>query len=327
VTIRRVFSLIVAVLLTIAAPAFGSTPTYTNALHTVANHLERAAKTGAAVPDVHVPPAPLGGPPRYSPSIDDWLQSVLSDAKREHKPKDRTASLRSIAAALRYLAETTGSSAVQTQPRADVAATAAKILADPAYRQAATKPAQPHKESYFEKILRLFFERLGQLLDRLATATQGVPLLGTVFAFVLIGIALAGLAYVGFRIADGFVVRRRAVTFEGGELLPAALGVEGLHAAALDAARSRQFARAVALLFQASLVLLDRTNRVAYDPARTAGEYRRLVRRKAQPIAGEFDVLARIFTAAAYAQTPLGEVDWAQAASAFDGLGRPLAAQ
>src|SRR5262249_50064369 len=75
---------------------------YAQSVRAAARSLEAASRGGArSVPSVHVPPAPLPGPPRYSPSLDDWLQAVLVAARAE-KPKNRTRTLRHAAAALRY---------------------------------------------------------------------------------------------------------------------------------------------------------------------------------------------------------------------------------
>ena len=309
-----------------ATPASATDAGYAGALRATAAQLDRAARGNATVPDVHVPPAPLGGPPRYSPSVDDWLQSALRAAQRQRSATRRAAAMRSVAGTLRYIAGGSAGAPMQT-PRRDVAATARDVLAQPAYRAAATKPAPPPQPSIWERILDWIFRELAQLFQGLESATQGVPLLGDVFAIVLIGIALLGLAYVAFKIADRFAVRRRGAALTDGEALPANASADQLHAAARDAARDGNYARAIALLFQASLVVLDRAGRIAFDPARTAGEYRRLVRRKAEWIAGDFDSLARLFTAAAYADLPVAERDYAQAAAAFAGVGRIGAAR
>jgi len=322
VTTARCVAIVLAVLFIFAAPSLGST--YSTDLRAAAGQLERAANSRAAVPDVHVPPAPLGGPPRYSPSVGDWLQASLNAARHDRSAKGRASALRSIAASLRYISDAEALQSRVIQPPRDVRATAIAILSQPAYRETPTKAAPPPKETIWEKILRWLSDKIGQLFTGLARATQSVPFLGAIFAVLLIGIAVAGLAYVAFRIADGFLARRTAAATDDGELIPVGMSAQQLQHAAFDAARDGNHARAVALLFQASLVVLDRSDRVAYDPSRTAGEYRRLVRRKAQSISADFDALARIFTAAAYADEPVGERDWTQAAAAFAVVGAAL---
>jgi uncharacterized protein DUF4129 len=309
-------------LLCFGCPAVASE--YSDSLRATAAALDRVASVKPSVPNVHVPPAPLGGPPRYSPSVDDWLQAALSAAQRRHDAKARTASLRSTAATLRYLAASADARGSVFEPRHDVGATTASILSDPAYRATATTAAPKPKESYWRKWLASVLERIAQMLAGVVTATQRVPFLGTIFATVLIALAVVGLAYVGFKIAEGLVFRRRAITATEGEPLPANATTDQLRSAAVEAAAAGNYARAVALLFHASLVLLDRAGKVAYDPARTAGEYRRVVRRKVQWVSTEFDALAHIFTAAAYAQDPIEQPAWERAVTAFSGISRPL---
>jgi hypothetical protein len=298
---------------------------YVNALAAVARALDHAANTRTPVPVLHVPPAPLSGPPRYSPSLDDWLQSALSKARLERKPNDRANDLRAVASTLRYLAAG-ASPSLRTRPRGDVAAAAAQILAEPAYRAARTGPAPATQKTIWEKILDWIVEQFVRLFSGLAQAAAGVPLLGSVFAIVLIALAVLGLAYVAYRIADGLALRRKTISADG-ELLPPIATADELHAAAIDAARAGAYARAIALLFHASLLQLDRTNRVEYDPARTPGEYRRLVRAKAPPAAGDFDALARVFTLAAFADVPVVESDWMSATSSYRGLFPSVAAR
>jgi uncharacterized protein DUF4129 len=299
---------------------------YTAALRTVAQRLDRAANAKSAVPVVHVPPAPLGGPPRYSPSVDDWLQASLAYARGQKSGSRRASDLRSIAATLRFLAASASARGASTAPRADVQSTVSAIIAQPAYHVAQTKPAPPPQQTIWEKVLAWIERWIASLFDRLSRVTQGVPWLGDVFAVALIAIAVLGLGYVGYRLADGILSRRRAARVDAGEPLEAPLAADELHAAALEAARAGDYARAVALLFHAALLALDRDSNIAYDPALTAGEYRRIVRRRARALANDFDVLARLFTAAAFAQSPTHEPDWHQAVAAYAGIEAPAPA-
>jgi uncharacterized protein DUF4129 len=324
-----VVALAVFAVLAPSSPARGESEPpsdYAATLRAVATRLDHAANAKSAVPVVHVPPAPLGGPPRYSPSVDDWLQASLSYARSHKSAKVRASDLRSIASTLRYLATSASPSGESAPPRADVQSTVSSILAQPAYRVAETKPAPPPQQTIWEKFLEWIQRWISALFDRLSRVTEGVPLLGDVFAIVLITIAVLGLAYVGYRLADGIVARRRTARGDAGEPLDAVLAPDELHAAALEAARAGDYARAVALLFHAALLALDRGSNIAYDPALTAGEYRRIVRRRAGWLSSDFDVLARIFTAAAFAQTPTDEPDWRQAAAAYAGIEAPLQA-
>lgn len=295
---------------------------YADTLRGVARQLDHAANTGGQVPAVHVPPAPLGGPPRYSPSLDDWLQSAIGSARHAHK-KEKIAQLRAVAATLRQVAGDADRATAAPERRGSVEADARAILREPAYR---IKPAEsaPPTESIWERILEWIFERLNELFSKIAGATQGTPVLGTIFAIALIGLAVGLLAIIGYRLASGLAARRRHAESDLGEPLPQSANAETLLAAARDAAAQGRFARAIVLLFQTALVLLDRRKGIAFDPARTAGEYRRLVRRKADTLAPDFDILARSFSVAAYADAPTTQGDWDRAAHAYAGLDRRI---
>lgn len=306
------------------AGARGAPLSYDGALLAAAQRIERAAKANGAVPSVHVPPAPLGGPPRFSPSLDDWLQRVLA-AARHDKPKRRADDLRAIAASLRYVA--TGSKATAGAPEIDIGPTVRSILAQPAYHVAKTTPAKEPQPSLFDRILQWIFDKIGELFERLASVTQGAPILGTVLAYAILAAAIVALAFVAYRVARRFTARRTPMGGGIGDPLPPEANADELFGFALSLARAGHAAQAIALAYQAALVLLDRSDRVTYDASRTAGEYRRLVSRKAPAVASFFDSLARIFTVAAFAEKRLGDDDWQRAASAFSDMRRTIAAR
>ncbi|HXW77169.1 MAG TPA: DUF4129 domain-containing protein [Candidatus Eremiobacteraceae bacterium] len=311
---------LVAGVLLAAFTTFGALPAladpFTASLAAAAASLERAAKQRAVdVPSVHVAPAPLGGPPRYSPSVDDWLQANLIAARAERAKKVRAADLRAIATTLRSMAA--GGGSLARTPRAGVDQAIAAILAQPAFRASASKPAPNPQESLWAKIIQWIIEQLGRLFDSLARVAQGAPVVGKIFAAVIIGLALFGLIYVAYRIARGITFRSRREVVEPGEPLDAPLRADELHAAAIRAARDGDFALAVTLLFRASLLLFDQARKIEYDPSRTAGEYRRLVRRRAPASARGFDALAVRFTLAAFAQVPVGEAEWDAAQAGY----------
>ena len=310
---------------TATAAHASAAPSYADALRAVAARLEHAANARTAVPAVHAPPAPRGGPPRFSPSVDDWLQASLREA-REAQRSSRAADLRAIAASLRHVAEDAEPSAPSGATRDEIEATAASVLAEPAYRVPPVKPQTPPPPSLLERILDWFARWIAALFGRLAAVTQDVPALGTIFAVILIVLGAAGLAFVGYRLAMLFALRRRpGATDFGQQLAPEAESDELFTRARAEALAGRP-AHAVALAYQAALIALDRADRIAYDPARTTGEYRLLVRRRAQPVASFFETLAREFTAAAFAHAVIDNVDWDRAADAYASIGRALGA-
>jgi hypothetical protein len=299
-----------------SAPLTAIASSYAASLGSAAAVLSRAAKSHAAVPAVHLPPAPLGGPPRFSPSVDDWLQAELAAARAEKRGKSRDRDLAAVASTLNYLAAAARPGGGAAGPRADARSVAAQVLADPAYHKPATAPAPPPKQTIWEKILVWIGRQLARLFGGLVEAAQGAPLIGTIFAIVLIALAALGVGYVAYRVADGFVVRRLRIVSEG-EALPVDASAADLYASACAAAKDGRYAHAIGLLFRSSLMLLDGAGRVPYDATRTAGEYRRLVQRRARGIATPFEALARAFTLAAFAEAPVGPPDWADAQAAY----------
>ena len=299
---------------------------YASTLVAAAQRIERAAKASSPVPAMHIPPAPLGGPPRFSPSLDDWLQRSLDAARKTKPAKARAAALATIAASLRYVASGAGPATSAAAPRSDLEAAAKSILAESAYRARVTKPAQPPQPTIWDRILNWMIEKIDELFGGLATATQKVPILGVIIGYAIVGAAIMGLVFVGYRIARRLTSRRDVAVAGHGEALPVSTNADALYALARDTARSGNAAPAVALLYQAALVLLDRVDRIAYDPSRTPGEYRRLVRRNAQTIADAFDALARLFVAVAFGRASAGADDWLRADAAFSGIRRSLRA-
>lgn len=318
-------TVLAAVSPTYADGRINSTAPYVENLNAAAKTLTDAAAgqhAGAAVPDVHVPPAPLPGPPRFSPSLDDWLQANLNAVRTQKNAKDRTRNLRTIAATLRQAAnEVTGASQHTLQPAQPIALTLAAILAQSAYHQkeSATE-AQPHKS-----LLERFAEWLAGLLDRLFSglfrAASGAPLIGRLLTILMIAVIALIIVLVAYRLARYVLsLRRRRASEDGGELIARRQDPAELYAQARSAAALGQYARAISLAFRASLFLLDANGFIDYDPARTAGEYRRAVRRARASAAPPFDELAQTFTLATYAELPVGEGDWNTADFAYGRL-------
>jgi Domain of unknown function (DUF4129) len=145
-------------------------------------------------------------------------------------------------------------------------------------------------------------------------------LASTILFAVVVGLALAGVALVLYRIVVA-LARRSAhgggwVAMETG--LSRAQSAADLRAAAFAAAQRGEYALAVALVFRAALVALDEQALIVYDGARTPGEYRRLVRRTVAGAAGAFDDLTVLFVRASYARGATSRADFDGASGAFD---------
>jgi hypothetical protein len=299
---------------------------YADALRTAARALENASRARAPrVPDVHVPPAPLPGPPRYSPSLDDWLQATLRSARAEKRPRSRAQTLRSAATTLRHALGAAQTSAAQ--PAHNIAPALAAILANPAYheRESSTQ-AQVHK-SWWDDFVQWLATTFDRLLEGFSNAAGGAPFLRQIIAVILVLLIVAIVAFMGYRLARYIMSRRRVRANEQpGDLIEAAEPPEMFYARARAAAASGRFASAVTYVFRAGLLQLDARGIIPYDAARTAGEYRRTVRRTCSRAAAPFEELARSFTLAAYAEAPVDEQDWRGADSAYRAFA-PLVAE
>ncbi len=272
--------------------------------------MERAAKlkqvpTAQAAPDL--PPA-LGA----------WFSAGLADARKEKKPSERAADLRALATSLRIGAALADRRPVATP--ANLRADVRQVLAESAFHTNvnAAPPKKP-EQSWLGRVLQAIADWWAKVMSRAIDAAAGTPFLGNIFAFILITAAALALAFLVFRIAMAIVARRARASGSNaaGTPLTANASADETYDDACAAARNGLYGLAIALLFQAALLALDRSGRVPYDSARTAGEYRRAVRRSVAAAATSFETLARAFTYVAYAQAPAAESDWRAADAAY----------
>jgi len=118
--------------------------------------------------------------------------------------------------------------------------------------------------------------------------------------FILIALAFGFLGFGVYALARSYLRGKRA-QHPRSNVDPVVAAVEqsatALRVAALAAARAGRYRDAAALLFLSAVRALDEGGRIAYDPARTPGEYRRLVR---DPLFDAFasDAVVALFAAA-----------------------------
>jgi len=91
-------------------------------------------------------------------------------------------------------------------------------------------------------------------------------------------------------------------------------------AAAAAAAAAGEYARAIRLTFIAAVTLLDLRGVVRDERSATINELRRALRARNEELDGPFAEIARLYTAAAYAQMPTGSDAWQHARNAYDRL-------
>ena len=290
-----------------ATPVIAAT---TDDIATAAAALDRAAALKSPTPS-DVPALRISG------NLDAWLKAGLDGARAEKKPRDRARDLSALAASLRRTAGLERAASIS--PLHDVDGVAKKVLSDPAYAVAHAAPPAQQKQSWLDILLKRLAELWSKFLGRAAASGSSSVALGDIIAIIAVAAAAAALIYLIVRVAQTLVARRSRRRGEeqiGTEI--AAPGDPDLsYAAARRAASEGSYGRAVVLLFQASLVVLDRSGRVAYDPARTAGEYRRAVRLTAARASSPFDELARAFTDVAYADKDATEREWMSADASY----------
>ncbi len=200
---------------------------------------------------------------------------------------------------------------------ADPNVTIKAILAQPAYQAARTTDKAP-PPSLWDQIWTWIGDHLGWLLHPLVHVLAGSSKAGTVIGVVLTIGALLALAYVVFRFAVALARGPRAAqTSPRIRPLQARLSAAEARAAAAAAAARGDYARAIAALFAAALAELDERAVVAFDAARTPGEYRRLVRGARARAAAPFDELSERFVRAAFGDVPVGRSDFEAAERAL----------
>jgi len=200
------------------------------------------------------------------------------------------------------------------------------VIAQPAYRHAPAASDAATQQTLWELAWRWFLEHVLAPVTRLLHAA-GSGGWGEAAGFAVVVAALGALGYVVVRLALAFV---RAPGPPPPSSVGATASLEpGRGAIAWrDVARSSaargDFVRAIAALWSAALATLDERALVDYDPSRTPGEYRRILRRVRPPAAPPFDALGAGFVRAAYGRRGAQAGDFAEAERALDALARAL---
>lgn len=208
-------------------------------------------------------------------------------------------------------------------PHGDPDAVAKAIVAQPAYHAAPAPATSGFLRFWYEfwdlvdRLLRPFWTWLGHAL----TNTRGVSPL----AWFLIGLTVVATVVLIVRIVLGFVtpaIAARRTALDGGGL-DERRSADEWQRIATGAAAAGEYARAIAALFAAALAALDERMLVPFDPSRTPGEYRRLVRDARDAADAPFSLLADRFVRAVYAAGAPQRADYDAALGALMNL-KPL---
>jgi hypothetical protein len=193
------------------------------------------------------------------------------------------------------------------------------ILRDPAYHERALAAAP--EPSLWERFLQWVLDVLRPLFARLGGVLGETSKFAPALAYALIAVALAGLvlllALLVRSLVEAHYARRRARPNAEGEALEAERGYDEWQTLAMACAQRGEYARAIRALFGAALAGLHERALVPFDPARTPGEYRRLVRGARATAAPAFDALTERFVYASYAPGITGRSEYEAASLAF----------
>jgi len=169
-------------------------------------------------------------------------------------------------------------------PHGDPRDVAHQILTDPRFALAAKRPGEKSWLEYLYDALRDLWHKLTDPLNRLT----GNPRLTTIIGYAVLVVIAVLLAIVFVRFGARFAAKR---TVRSARAVAAAAALDtdarSLLARALDAASAGRHHEAAALLWASALRALDEHGRVRFDPSRTPGEWRRVVRD------ASFDAFAR----------------------------------
>lgn len=249
-----------------------------------------------------------------APSIDAWLQAALNQIRREKSAKTRAADLSSLSSAVRRMVV---QQRAAPTPILDPQAEAARVLAQRAYQVGGSGPAPQQHQSLWEKFITWIAGLIERIFENIFKATSSAPIIGQIVAVLLIALLVAGVAVAAVALYRAFARRPRARREDEGSPLPQGPEPDELHRRGLAAAAAGMYAKAIALLFQASLAAFDKAGALALDPSLTPGEYRRAVRRRVSRASKDFDTIAQAFVLAAFAERPISPADWSAADDAY----------
>lgn len=139
----------------------------------------------------------------------------------------------------------------------------------------------------------------------------------------LIGDALVALCVVAIALVGAHLLAQldlERVRRERATALAPARSAHALAALAAQAAAAGEYTRAIRILFIAVVTLLDLRGVVRDEQSLTVGELRRALHEHDGRLEPAFVEIARLYTAAAYAQVGADEGAWQRARAAYDTL-------
>jgi hypothetical protein len=186
------------------------------------------------------------------------------------------------------------------------------VLADPRFARA---PKRAAEKTWFEMLT----DALGDLWHRITEPLRhltGNSALTTAIGIAVLVVVAAGLTVV-IALFVTRIARRRARSAAVATATEFGAGARKLLGLALEAAAAGRYHEAAALLWASALRALDEGGRVHYDPSRTPGEWRRIVRDPS------FDALARDAVVALFADRDADAALFARMRESYDRVVAP----
>jgi hypothetical protein len=177
--------------------------------------------------------------------------------------------------------------------------------------------AAPHR-SLLDAMLAWLGDRWSELWNLLTSHVKLGPAGTSLIGDAIVVLCVAAIALIGARVLAQFQYersRREHVT-----ALAEPRSAHALAAQAAQAAQAGDYARAIRLVFIAAVTLLDLRGVVRDERSATINELRRALHERDGALEPAFVEIARLYTAAAYAQMPAGPDAWQRARAAYDHL-------
>ncbi|MGB6987050.1 MAG: DUF4129 domain-containing protein [Candidatus Aquilonibacter sp.] len=173
-------------------------------------------------------------------------------------------------------------------------------------------------QSLAGRILQWLWDRWSDIFRALTShikiGPRGTSLIGDLVVVVCVVAIAAIAAHLLVQLQYERGRRERAIA------LAPARSAHALAAAALAAANAGDYTRAIRLTFIAAVTLLDLRGVMRDERSATINELRQRLHERDEELDGPFAEIARLYTVAAYAQTPPGSQAWQRARAAYDDL-------
>jgi len=202
-----------------------------------------------------------------------------------------------------------------SRPPIDAHLLARRILSASRFRM---RVETPSRKTWWDFAVGWLSDRWNQLVYAFAHHVRVGATTSIAAGDIILLVAAGAVLFVAIRLVANYV--REGTTAKSVQIVPPRVAAEALYACSLRIAAEGDYAAAITLLFRSALVALDLRGIVHDEPSLTVNESRQEVRRRAPRFTAPFDALARIFTAAVYAEALVTPAQWSAAREAYDKL-------